>query len=98
MFLERRTVSRKTPNDGRLEITKRAAEQFSTISGGFDVDVSGARTPATIGTMECTCRGADNPHVHYFIQSPVFRELAAGDEVDLDLDVEAGVVRVESVK
>jgi hypothetical protein len=98
MHLERRTVSRKTANDGRLEITKRAAEKFSALTGAFDVELSGARTPASLGTMECTCRGVDNPHVHYFIHSPALQGLAAGDEVDLDLDVEHGVVRVVPAK
>jgi hypothetical protein len=91
MFLERRTVSRKTAKDGRLEITKRAAER---ITGAFDVELSGARSPASLGTMECTCRGADNPHVHYFVESPVLQQLSAGAEVDLHLDTEGGVVNV----
>ena len=98
MYLERRTVSRKTAKDGRLEITKRAAERFSALTASFDVDLSGARSPASLGTMECTCRGADNPHVHYFIQSPALQALAAGDEVDLDLDLETGVVRIGPAK
>lgn len=98
MHLERRTVSRKTPKDGRLEITKRAAGRLSALKGSFDVDMAGARTAASLGTMECTCRGADNPHVHYFIQSPALQELAAGDEVDLDLDVQNGVVRIGPAK
>jgi len=98
MYLERRTVSRKTAKDGRLEITKRAAEKCSALTASFDVDMSGARSPASLGTMECTCRGADNPHVHYFIQSPALQSLAAGDEVDLDLDVETGVVRIDPAK
>jgi hypothetical protein len=98
MHLERRTVSRKTSKDGRLEITKRAAEEFSALTDSFDVDLSGARSPASLGTMECTCRGADNPHVHYFIQSPALQRLAAGDEVDLDLDVVTRVVRIDPAK
>jgi hypothetical protein len=48
--------------------------------------------------MECTCRGADNPHLHYFVQSPALQALAAGDEVDLDLDVEHQVVRIDPAK
>src|SRR4051812_15584062 len=98
MFLERRTVSRKTPNDGRLEITKNAAERFSAMPDAFDVELSGARSPASIGTMECTCRGVDNPHVHYFIQSPALQRLTAGSDVDLDLDVASALVRIESAK
>ena len=95
MLLERRTVSRKTPLDGRLEITKRAAQRFDSLDGAFDVDLAGERTRATIGTMDCTCRGVDNPHVHYFIESSAFKQLAAGDEVDLDLDTTTRTVRVE---
>jgi hypothetical protein len=98
MFLERRTVSRKTPNDGKLEITKRAAEKFSQLTRPFNVDLAGEQSPASIGTMECTCRGADNPHVHYFIQSPAFQRLSAGDEVDVDLDVDCALVRVAPAK
>jgi hypothetical protein len=95
MLLERRTVSRKTPLDGRLEITKRAAQRFDDLDGAFDVDLAGQRTRGTIGTMDCTCRGVDNPHVHYFIESPAFKQLAAGDEVDLDLDTATRTVRVD---
>src|SRR4051794_33327074 len=98
MHLERRTVSRKTAKDGRLEITKRAAEKFSALNGSFKVDLSGTQSSASLGTMECTCRGEDNPHVHYFIQSPALQALAAGDEVDVDLDVESRVVRIDPAK
>jgi hypothetical protein len=98
MFLERRTVSRKTPNDGKLEITKRAAEKFSDLPGPFDVDVSGERSTASIGTMECTCRGADNPHVHYFIQSPAFQRLSVGDEVDVERELDHVLIRVVRAK
>jgi hypothetical protein len=95
MLLERRTVSRKTPLDGRLEITKRAAERFGDLAGPFDVELAGERARGTIGTMDCTCRGVDNPHVHYFIESPAFKQLAAGDEVDIDLDTPTRTLRVE---
>jgi hypothetical protein len=92
--LERRTVSRKTPNDGRLEITKPAAAACKALPATFDVEIAGTRTAARLGTMECTCRGADNPHVHYFIESAALKQLAPGREVDLDLDAEEKVVRV----
>lgn len=95
MLLERRTVSRKTPLDGRLEITKRAAQRFADLDGAFDVELAGERVRGAIGTMDCTCRGADNPHVHYFIESPAFKQLATGDEVDIDLDTATRTVRVE---
>ena len=95
MQLERRTVSRKTQNDGRLEITKHAAASFEPLSDGFELELDGARTPARLGTLDCTCRGVNNPHVHYFIESPTLKRLAPGSEVDLDLDVESRLVRVD---
>jgi len=79
----------------RPEITKRAAQRFDDLDGAFDVELAGDRVRGTIGTMECTCRGVDNPHVHYFIQSQAFKQLAAGDEVDIDLDTATRTLRVE---
>jgi len=87
-------VSRKTPNDGRLEITKRAAAKFGALLSDFDVELGGERSRGQLGTMECTCRGADNPHVHYFIESPALKTLSPGAEVDLEVDFDANVVSV----
>lgn len=38
MFFERRTVSRKTPGDGRLEITKAAALRVEGLGNAFAID------------------------------------------------------------
>ena len=93
MLLERRTVSRKTPGDGRLEITKRAADRLRDVGDDLRLDVGGERTAATLGTMSCTCRGAEKPHEHYFLESPALRRLTVGSEVELQLEAD-GVVRV----
>ena len=92
--LERRTVSRKTPSDGRLEITKRAASKLEEIGATFDVAVAGEKAPAQIGTMDCTCRGVDNPHVHFFVESSLLKQLTPGSDVDLDVDFDAKVIHV----
>jgi hypothetical protein len=94
MLLERRTVSRKTPGDGRLEITKRAAARLRDLGQALELDVGGERTSATLGTMTCTCRGAENPHEHYFLESPALRQLTPGSEVDLELDPDLGLLRL----
>ena len=94
MMLERRTISRKTPNDGRLEITKRAAEQCEALGPSFHVELGDVRDRAHLGTMQCTCRGVDHPHVHYFIESEAFKELVPGDEIDLELDAARKTIRV----
>ena len=93
MLLERRKVSRKTPGDGRLEITKRAADRLRDVGDDLRLDVGGVRTAATLGTMSCTCRGAEKPHEHYFLESPALRRLTVGSEVELQLEAD-GVVRV----
>lgn len=84
--IERRTVSRKTPGDGKLEITKVAAERLESLGAEFALAVDANRGRGNLGSMPCTCRGGDKPHVHYFVESDLLRSLAAGSEVDLFLD------------
>jgi hypothetical protein len=98
MFLERRTVSPKTPLDGRLEITRRVAARCEELGVTFEVELADRRTPARIGTLECTCRGVGNPHVHYFIDCAALMKLVPGHEVDLHMDAAAKVVRVSPVR
>ena len=85
-YLERRTVSRKTPGDGKLEITKVAAAGLEPLGHEFRVVVRDRAGDAHLGTMPCTCRGDDNPHVHYFVESDLFRTLTPGATVDLVVD------------
>jgi hypothetical protein len=84
--IERRTVSRKTPGDGKLEITKVAAGRLEPLGAEFPLAVDDKRGRGSLGSMPCTCRGGDKPHVHYFVESDLLRSLAAGSEVDLFLD------------
>lgn len=86
MFLERRTVSRKTPGDGRLEITKRVAQRLESLGPTLIIDAGGDNVRGTIGTFACTCRGESNPHLHYFLEAERLKQLAPGDQVDLELD------------
>jgi hypothetical protein len=85
-YIERRTVSRKTPGDGKLEITKAAAAGLEALGHEFGVVVGERAGDAHVGTMPCTCRGDDSPHVHYFIESDLFRTLTVGATVDLVAD------------
>jgi hypothetical protein len=94
MLLERRVVSRKTPGDGRLEITRRVAERLGELGSGLDVEWNGQRGWATVQSMSCTCRGEDKPHAHYFLQSEAFARLTPGTELDLELDEDAGMIRL----
>lgn len=91
--LENRTVSRKTPGDGMLEITKPVAERLGPAGASFAL-----QTPAGAGTAElraqpCTCRSADNPHEHWFLVSTLFHSLLPGAEIGLSLENQTIVVR-----
>ena len=94
--IERRTVSRKTAGDGKLEITKVAAARLEALGAEFALVVDDADGDGRLGTMPCTCRGGDKPHVHYFVESELLRSLAAGSEVDLFLDQDARRLHVVS--
>ena len=85
-LVEQRTVSRKTPGDGKLEVTKVAATALQSLGPAFPVVLDDRHGDARIGTMPCTCRGDENPHVHYFVESDLFRGLIAGTTVNLVLD------------
>ena len=61
MLVERRTVSRKTPLDGRLEITRVGAARLGGIGDGFELAIGETNAPARLGTLECTCRGLERP-------------------------------------
>ena len=84
--IERRTVSRKTAGDGKLEITKVAAGRLESLGNRFALVVNRQEGEGTLGTMPCTCRGGDEPHVHYFVESDLLRSLAAGSVVDLSVN------------
>ena len=83
--LERRNVSRKTPGDGMLEITRPVAERLLRSGTEFDLTTPAGSGRVTLTSMPCTCRGAENPHEHWFLRSDLFRGLTPGSEVDLTL-------------
>ena len=97
--LERRTVSRKTPGDGKLEITKVSAGLIESLGSEFALVVGDRDGSGQLATMPCTCRGGDKPHVHYFVESALLRSLQAGSEVDLVVDdVRQAAARRERLK
>jgi hypothetical protein len=98
VFLERRTVSRKTPGDGRLEITKSVAQRLESLGPTLVIDSDGNRVRGTIGTFACTCRGESNPHVHYFLETERLKQLSPGNEIDIELDETSNRVILKSAK
>ena len=98
MLLERRTVSRKTPRDGRLEITAESAAQLAALGGELTVASGGATGRGRLEAMPCGCaKGAGGGHVHHFVESPLLMALVPETTVLVELEEsgEAPVVRVE---
>lgn len=85
MRIDRRTVSRKTPRDGKLEISEAAAARLAAIGPAVAVEWNGATEPAELSTFSCTCGNAGGPHDHHFLQSAILASLPVGAEVDLFL-------------
>ncbi|MBK6487763.1 MAG: hypothetical protein IPF98_13000 [Gemmatimonadetes bacterium] len=87
MLLEVREVSRKTPGDGRLEITEVSARRLAMHGTQLPVAVDEARGEGRLVAMRCTCDkgGASGGHQHHFVESPLFRQLPAGETVVLEL-------------
>jgi hypothetical protein len=86
MLLERRTVSRKTPGDGKLEVTHLTADAVAGHDQQLSVELAGTEAPASVVSMSCTCAKGAGQHDHLFLQSDLLRSLVSGTEVDLHLD------------
>ncbi|HEY9516328.1 MAG TPA: hypothetical protein VIQ74_11675 [Gemmatimonadaceae bacterium] len=97
MLVEQCTVSRKTPLDGKLEITSGAAQRLVPLGARIPLTGAGGDDTAELSSLECTCeKGAGSRHVHHFIQSAALRTLTPGSVVRLELDEGAGRVRIEA--
>ncbi len=86
MILEVREVGRKTPGDGRLEVSEASFKRLRLDEGRLVARVGDVTAPATLERMPCTCgKGAGQAHDHLFVRAEVFRSLVAGESCVLDL-------------
>ena len=96
MLVDQRSVSRKTPADGMLEISAEAAERLAALGAEFPLACAGREARARLRSLACRCaKGAGGGHVHHFIESPVLTALVPGSEVRVAMDEPRGGVRVE---
>lgn len=98
MLLERRQVSRKTPQDGRLEISARTSELLGGVSSDLRIELGTVIGRGTVTSMTCQCpaagEAAGDTHRHYFVDSPLFQSLLPESEVALELDRERELLRI----
>ena len=93
MFLERQTVSRKTPGDGKLEISAGAAERLRAAASTLEIELGELRAPGRVETMACTCQKVGQAHEHHFVTSELLKTLHAASQVDVHLDELSGEPR-----
>ena len=89
MLIEHRTVSRKTPNDGRLEISESTVAHLEPLGETFRVRTAHGDGDARLHAMTCTCAKSEHSghqHVHHFVESDVLRALEPGARVRLEID------------
>ena len=94
LYLESRIVSRKTPRDGKLEISAGSASVLMPFGERLEAQWSGRSAPATVVTMSCTCKGGPGEHEHFFIQSEVLMAMEPESSVALSMDEALGRLTV----
>lgn len=98
MHLENRTVSRKTPGDGRLEISAGAADRLrGALPDEFPLRVNGEPGRGRVERMPCTCRKAAGAHEHWFLSGEPLRALVPERVVGVALD-ESGVAVADAAR
>jgi hypothetical protein len=85
-LLERRTVSRKTPGDGRLEVSRAAAERLRAAGDALVVALDGRCAAGRVESMQCTCGKSAGAHEHHFVSSEILTGLRAAEEVEVLLE------------
>jgi len=88
VLIEHQTVSRRTPLDGRLEISESAVAHLEPLGQTFPVRTAHGDGEARLHVMTCTCARSERTgqHVHHFVESNVLRALEPGARVRLELD------------
>ena len=94
MILEHRTVSRKTPKDGMLEISSSTVSRLESMRDEIAIVLDGARGTGRLTEMACGCAKGDGRHVHHFLSSELLRALTPDARVLLELDEQEGVVQL----
>ena len=92
--LETVLVSRKTPRDGRLEISSATADALGGAGAELPVRVDSRRARGTVVTMPCGCKGEMKHTVHVFLQSELFRDLAPDSTILLALEPSPSIPEV----
>lgn len=95
--VERTVVGRKTPRDGKLEVSPALAHTLGGDRAPIHVRLASSDLAGSVEVMECTCAkaGASGKHEHHFVQCDAFRALTIG--TDLVLRADGSILEVAPV-
>ncbi len=99
MLLEVRAASRKTPRDGRFEISEATARRLLALGESLPIALPIALDDATgtarVEHMPCTCdkAGSTGRHEHLFLVSELLKGAIPDRTYALELE-EGGIVRL----
>jgi hypothetical protein len=96
VVLEEVTVSRKTPRDGKLEVSAATSSQIEWLGDAFNVTSLGEEGSGMREALVCRCAKHEGMrHVHHFIVSPLFHRLAPDTRLRVVLAAAARELRLE---
>ena len=86
IIIERAVVGRKTPADGKLEVSAQLALALGGDGSVLQVHIAERKTEGTVVVMPCTCAktGISGKHEHHFVQCDDFRTLPVGSGLRLE--------------
>jgi hypothetical protein len=93
MLLEVRSVGRKTPKDGKLEVTVETARRLRLLGTTLPLVVGAQTSVALVESMPCGCARGGAGHEHYFVSSELLRQLPEGETVCLEITA-GGVLEI----
>lgn len=95
MLLEVRAASRKTPRDGRFEISEATARRLLALGESLPIALDDATGTARVEHMPCTCdkAGSTGRHEHLFLVSELLKGAIPDRTYALELE-EGGIVRL----
>ena len=88
-MLQAAVVSRKTPRDGKLEISAQTAERLGGVGTNIRVSAQGTSAAGMVVSMPCGCKGETRHVSHVFLHSDVLRALPPESSVVLELEQDA---------
>lgn len=94
MLLEVRIASRKTPLDGKFEISASTARRLESLGPGLRVVLGEDVAAGLVERLACTCTRSETSghHEHHFIASELLRGLTGERRYAIELEA-GGEVR-----